>query len=145
MVFTYFGIFVVQGLKERSHCHKWPDESRLDKKARKRLLIASFLCLIFMVGELVGKFDAASFSWVQRWRGIFCERIEISIVFVFSMCIVFLWLLRLWADVSIDILHLIERFCIGLHLHQVATLRTVWLWCPMLLTCWPISPASWLV
>lgn len=68
-MFTYFGIFVVQGLKERSHCHKWPDESRLDKKARRRLLIASFLCLIFMVGELVGKFGAAGFSWVQRWRG----------------------------------------------------------------------------
>ncbi|XP_025089498.1 zinc transporter 2-like [Pomacea canaliculata] len=52
----------VQGLKERSHCHKWPDESRLDKKARKRLLIASFLCLIFMVGELVGGYFAHSLA-----------------------------------------------------------------------------------
>jgi len=35
------------------HCHTYTDEG-VDKRARRRLLLASFLCLVFMVGEAVG-------------------------------------------------------------------------------------------
>ncbi|XP_025089495.1 zinc transporter 2-like isoform X2 [Pomacea canaliculata] len=46
----------------RSHCHTWPEESRLDKKARRRLIIASLLCLTFMIAEVVGGFLAHSLA-----------------------------------------------------------------------------------
>ena len=38
-----------------THCHAGHKKSGLDKKARKKLIVASVLCLAFMVGEVVGK------------------------------------------------------------------------------------------
>ena len=38
-----------------THCHVGHKKSGLDKKARKKLIVASVLCLVFMVGEVVGK------------------------------------------------------------------------------------------
>lgn len=35
------------------HCHRERNEE-IDKKARKKLLIASTLCVIFMIAEIVG-------------------------------------------------------------------------------------------
>jgi len=35
------------------HCHRERNEE-IDKKARKKLLIASALCVIFMIAEIVG-------------------------------------------------------------------------------------------
>lgn len=35
------------------HCHRERDEE-IDKKARKKLLLASTLCVIFMIAEIVG-------------------------------------------------------------------------------------------
>lgn len=36
------------------HCHK-PRSEGVDKKARKKLIIASTLCVMFMIVEIVGK------------------------------------------------------------------------------------------
>ena len=38
-----------------THCHAGRKKSGLDKKARKKLIVASVLCLAFMIGEVVGK------------------------------------------------------------------------------------------
>ncbi|KAF6775090.1 hypothetical protein AHF37_05277 [Paragonimus kellicotti] len=38
------------------HCHDDATAHGIDKKARKKLLIACGLCLLFMIGETVGKF-----------------------------------------------------------------------------------------
>ena len=38
-----------------THCHAGHKKSSLDKKARKKLIVASVLCLVFMVAEVVGK------------------------------------------------------------------------------------------
>lgn len=35
------------------HCHRERNEE-IDKKARKKLLLASALCVIFMIAEIVG-------------------------------------------------------------------------------------------
>ena len=37
-----------------THCHKERDHS-IDKRARRKLIFASILCLLFMIGEVVGK------------------------------------------------------------------------------------------
>lgn len=37
------------------HCHDDERREEFDKKARKKLWIASLLCVVFMVGEAVGK------------------------------------------------------------------------------------------
>ena len=39
------------------HCHGPSETVGIDKYARKKLIIASILCLIFMIGEIVGKFS----------------------------------------------------------------------------------------
>ena len=45
------------------HCHTFDTEkSKIDKQARKRLIIASILCLVFMVIEIVGGFLANSLA-----------------------------------------------------------------------------------
>ena len=45
------------GLVNGDHCHKAASEGELmDKKARRKLLIASILCLLFMIGEIVGEY-----------------------------------------------------------------------------------------
>ncbi|KAL8578435.1 hypothetical protein ACOMHN_014934 [Nucella lapillus] len=48
-----------------AHCHVTAKESGMDKKARFRLLLASFLCLIFMIGECVGGVMAHSLAVVS--------------------------------------------------------------------------------
>ena len=40
------------------HCHTTDREDGIDKKARNRLILASILCLFFMVLEIVGGFWA---------------------------------------------------------------------------------------
>lgn len=37
------------------HCHRERNE-QIDKKARKKLLIASILCVVFMIMEILGKY-----------------------------------------------------------------------------------------
>lgn len=37
-----------------SHCHRERDFSDMDKKARRKLILASILCLIFMIAEIAG-------------------------------------------------------------------------------------------
>lgn len=36
------------------HCHSGPNEESVDKVAKRKLLIACGLCLIFMIGEATG-------------------------------------------------------------------------------------------
>lgn len=47
------------------HCHIQPQVSGVDKKARLRLILASLLCLLFMVGEVVGGLLAHSLAVVS--------------------------------------------------------------------------------
>ena len=44
------------------HCHTGEREGGIDKKARNRLIIASILCLFFMVLEIVGGIWANSLA-----------------------------------------------------------------------------------
>lgn len=37
-----------------NHCHR-DRETTVDKRARKKLIIASILCLLFMMAEIIGK------------------------------------------------------------------------------------------
>lgn len=48
-----------------THCHIQPKASGVDKKARLRLILASMLCLIFMIGEVVGGLMAHSLAVVS--------------------------------------------------------------------------------
>ncbi|CDS35921.1 UDP glucose:glycoprotein glucosyltransferase [Echinococcus multilocularis] len=45
-----------------AHCHSGPNEEGIDKVARRKLLIASALCLIFMIGEATGGALASSLA-----------------------------------------------------------------------------------
>ncbi|VDM32886.1 unnamed protein product [Hydatigera taeniaeformis] len=45
-----------------THCHSGPNEGGVDKIARRKLLIASALCLIFMIGEATGGALAGSLA-----------------------------------------------------------------------------------
>ena len=36
------------------HCHRSRNEE-IDKRARRKLIIASILCVVFMIGEIVGE------------------------------------------------------------------------------------------
>ncbi|KAK7502863.1 hypothetical protein BaRGS_00005812, partial [Batillaria attramentaria] len=47
------------------HCHIQPQDLGIDKKARLRLILASLLCLLFMVGEIVGGLLAHSLAVVS--------------------------------------------------------------------------------
>lgn len=44
---------VVLLVPPEDHCHRERNEE-IDKKARKKLLLASTLCVIFMIAEIVG-------------------------------------------------------------------------------------------
>ncbi|KAK6167326.1 hypothetical protein SNE40_021385 [Patella caerulea] len=48
-----------------SHCHDASERSEIDKKARTKLIIASLLCLIFMVGEMAGGLIAHSLAIIS--------------------------------------------------------------------------------
>ena len=38
------------------HCHSsQPEEDRLDRRARNKLILASVLCILFVIGEAVGE------------------------------------------------------------------------------------------
>ena len=37
------------------HCHATKEKTSVDKRARRKLIIASTLCVLFMIGETVGK------------------------------------------------------------------------------------------
>lgn len=43
--------FDIQG----SHCHAMKEKIGVDKRARRKLIIASTLCVLFMIGEIIGK------------------------------------------------------------------------------------------
>lgn len=51
-IFIIFLLNVFLAIPE-DHCHRERDEE-IDKKARKKLLLASTLCVIFMIAEIVG-------------------------------------------------------------------------------------------
>lgn len=40
---------------DEDHCHRDSGHSQVDKRARRKLITASILCLIFMVVEVIGK------------------------------------------------------------------------------------------
>lgn len=42
----------------RDHCHRARSEG-VDLKARRKLIIASILCLVFMIAEIVGEYCVA--------------------------------------------------------------------------------------
>ncbi|KAK7091883.1 proton-coupled zinc antiporter SLC30A2-like isoform X2 [Littorina saxatilis] len=48
-----------------THCHIKPTEKGVDKKARFKLVLASVLCLVFMIGEVVGGVLAHSLAVVS--------------------------------------------------------------------------------
>ncbi|KAH9641339.1 hypothetical protein HF086_016333, partial [Spodoptera exigua] len=43
------------------HCHRSRNEE-IDKRARRKLIIASILCVIFMIGEIVGGYLSNSLA-----------------------------------------------------------------------------------
>lgn len=45
------------------HCHRERNEA-IDKKARKKLIIACILCVIFMIAEAVGKKRKKNVNWL---------------------------------------------------------------------------------
>ncbi|XP_062569410.1 proton-coupled zinc antiporter SLC30A2-like [Saccostrea cucullata] len=49
----------------RLHCHATKEKAGVDKKARRKLIIASTLCLLFMVGEIVGGVLAGSLAIIS--------------------------------------------------------------------------------
>lgn len=52
ILYNYFDFFIFLVPLE-DHCHRERNEE-IDKKARKKLLLASMLCVIFMIAEIVG-------------------------------------------------------------------------------------------
>lgn len=54
------------------HCHRERNEE-IDKKARKKLLIASVLCVIFMIAEIVGNIKQNSWWPYQSTKKYFVE------------------------------------------------------------------------
>lgn len=55
------------------HCHRERNEE-IDKKARKKLLIASTLCVIFMIAEIVGNiYDIID---IKRIKYAIIKRVE---------------------------------------------------------------------
>ncbi|KAL3889952.1 hypothetical protein ACJMK2_002267 [Sinanodonta woodiana] len=52
-------------LQEGNHCHKGKKEPDIDRKARRKLIIACLLSLIFMIGEIVGGILAHSLAIVS--------------------------------------------------------------------------------
>lgn len=56
---------LTQSQSSPTHCHVTPLESGVDKKARLRLILASLLCLLFMIGEIVGGLLAHSLAVVS--------------------------------------------------------------------------------
>ncbi|XP_078665622.1 proton-coupled zinc antiporter SLC30A2-like isoform X3 [Branchiostoma floridae x Branchiostoma belcheri] len=50
------------GRSYRSHCHDTGESRPVDPTARKKLIMASILCLIFMVAEVVGGYLAGSLA-----------------------------------------------------------------------------------
>lgn len=51
-----------QGAANESHCHPTQKEDPVDRVARRRLIFASILCLLFMIGEVVGGLLANSLA-----------------------------------------------------------------------------------
>lgn len=47
-------LFCFAFLAVRDHCHRARSEG-VDLKARRKLIIASILCLVFMIAEIVGE------------------------------------------------------------------------------------------
>lgn len=60
---------ILQDIAEKSqqglHCHATKERAGVDKKARRKLIIASTLCLLFMVGEIVGGVLAGSLAIIS--------------------------------------------------------------------------------
>ncbi|XP_066600919.1 proton-coupled zinc antiporter SLC30A2-like isoform X5 [Prorops nasuta] len=46
-------MIAIRKMSLEDHCHRERNEE-IDKKARRKLLIASILCVIFMIGEIIG-------------------------------------------------------------------------------------------
>lgn len=55
--FTFLFLFIV-----RDHCHRQRSEG-VDVNARRKLIIASGLCLFFMICEIVGKYQKPPKPW----------------------------------------------------------------------------------
>jgi len=48
------------------HCHRERNEE-IDKKARKKLLVASVLCVVFMIAEIVGNIMKFLMTWYIKF------------------------------------------------------------------------------
>ncbi|XP_048727104.2 proton-coupled zinc antiporter SLC30A2-like isoform X2 [Ostrea edulis] len=60
---------IIQSIEERSrrgsHCHAMQEKTGVDKRARRKLIIASTLCVLFMAGEIVGGVMAGSLAIIS--------------------------------------------------------------------------------
>ncbi|XP_022311490.2 proton-coupled zinc antiporter SLC30A2-like [Crassostrea virginica] len=60
---------ILQSSEERSkqgfHCHATKEKTSVDKRARRKLIIASTLCVLFMIGETVGGVLAGSLAIIS--------------------------------------------------------------------------------
>ncbi|XP_061166868.1 proton-coupled zinc antiporter SLC30A2-like isoform X2 [Saccostrea echinata] len=56
---------IEESSEQGHHCHTTKEKTGVDKKARRKLIIASTLCLLFMVGEIVGGVLAGSLAIIS--------------------------------------------------------------------------------
>ncbi|XP_067666088.1 proton-coupled zinc antiporter SLC30A2-like [Haliotis asinina] len=56
---------LISSLSSGNHCHDDTPLGKVDKSARRKLIIASVLCLLFMIGEIVGGFLAHSLALIS--------------------------------------------------------------------------------
>lgn len=56
--------FLIFSVSPEDHCHRERNEE-IDKKARRKLLIASVLCVVFMIAEIVGNIKQNSW-WLYQ-------------------------------------------------------------------------------
>lgn len=54
-----------EGSRKGSHCHATKEKVGVDKRARRKLIIASTLCVLFMIGEIIGGVLAGSLAIIS--------------------------------------------------------------------------------
>lgn len=54
-----------EGSRKGSHCHAMKEKIGVDKRARRKLIIASTLCVLFMIGEIIGGVLAGSLAIIS--------------------------------------------------------------------------------
>lgn len=54
-----------EGSRKGSHCHATKEKTGVDKRAGRKLIIASTLCVLFMIGEIIGGVLAGSLAIIS--------------------------------------------------------------------------------